>query len=97
MRYVSFETEETGKKRYRITTEGEAFLDTNRAAMDALLSWLGEMGGVRSAAVQEPVLGAMQKVEVALRLRLRRGVIDQKAAEAIASALDAAAQKVERS
>jgi hypothetical protein len=42
-------------------------------------------------------LRAMQNLKLALRLRLRRGALDQTSAEAIAAALDSAAQTVERS
>ena len=96
MGYATFEIEDRGRKRYRITAEGEAFLTANRAAVDALLCRLGRTGGVHRESAQGPVLNALQNLEVALRLRLRRGALDQTAAEAIASALDAAAQKVER-
>jgi hypothetical protein len=39
----------------------------------------------------------MENLKLALRLRLRRGPLDQAAAQSIAAALDAAAQSVERS
>jgi hypothetical protein len=39
----------------------------------------------------------MENLKIAVRLRLRRGAIDQAAADKIAAALDAAAQIVERS
>lgn len=48
-------------------------------------------------AVPPPVVRAMENLKVAMRLRLRRGPIDQGAAETTAAALDAAAQAVERS
>jgi hypothetical protein len=39
----------------------------------------------------------MENLKLALRLRLKRGALDQATAESIAAALDAAAQTVERS
>jgi hypothetical protein len=39
----------------------------------------------------------MENLRLAMRLRLRRGGLDQATAEKIAAALDAAAQAVERS
>jgi hypothetical protein len=39
----------------------------------------------------------MENLKLAMRLRMKRGPIDQTAAESIAAALDAAAQTVERS
>ena len=47
MGYAAIEAEEGGRKRYRITTEGEAFLVANRAAADALLSRAGPAGADR--------------------------------------------------
>lgn len=97
MGYAAIEAEESGRKRYRITAEGEAFLAANRAAADELLSRAGEAGARGARPVPAPLVRAMENLKLALRLRLRRGAIDQAAAEKIAAALDAAAQTVERS
>jgi hypothetical protein len=97
MGYAVVETEAAGRKRYRITSEGEAFLAANRAAVDDLFSRLGPAGSSGVEPVPAPVLRAMENLKLALRLRLRRGALDQKAAQTIAAALDAAAQTVERS
>lgn len=88
---------ESGRKRYRVTPEGEAFLVNNRAAADALLTRIGphSEGGVRN--VPAPLVRAMENLKLAMRLRLKRGAIDEGAAQAIAAALDAAVQTVERS
>lgn len=94
MGYAVAVAEESGRKRYRITAEGEAFLAANRAAADALLSRIG-VG--EAEPVPAPVLRGMENLKLALRLRLRRGALDRAAAEEIAAALDAAAQVVERS
>jgi DNA-binding PadR family transcriptional regulator len=95
MGYTAAETEEAGRKRYRITAEGEAFLSANRAAVDDLLARIGSAGGPPDG-VPAPILRGMENLKLALRLRHRRGPIDRTAAEAIAAALDAAAQAVER-
>lgn len=95
MGYASIAAEESGRKLYRLTAEGEAFLVANRAAADELQSRLRPGGG--PAAAPAPIVRAVENLKVALRLRLRRGQIDQVAAESIAAALDAAAQIVERS
>ncbi len=94
MGYAAVESEATGRKRYRITAEGEAFLAANRAAVENLLSRTGEPGA--GGGVPAPVLRGMENLKLALRLRLKRGPLDQAAAETIAAALDAAAQAVER-
>ena len=95
MGYVAVEPVEAGRKRYRITAEGEAFLAANRAAVDELLARVGPAGGL--GGVPAPVVRGMENLKLALRLRLQRGALDTGAAEAIAAALDAAAQVVERS
>ena len=97
MGYATVEAEESGRKRYRITTKGEAFLAGNRAAADQLLSRLTSGGGEGPGAIPPGVVRAMENLKVALRLRLRRGSLDQAAGEEIAAALDTAAQIVERS
>ena len=84
-------TEGAGPKRYRLTAEGEAFLTANRPAVDALLARLSS-GSVASDGVLAPVLRGMGNLKLALRLRLRQSLLDQDAAQAIAAALDAAAQ-----
>jgi DNA-binding PadR family transcriptional regulator len=95
MGYAATEAEAAGRKRYRITAEGEAFLAANHAAVEALVSRLGQTGAGASEGVPAPVVRAMENLKVALRLRLRRGPLDQTAAKTIAAALDAAAQAVE--
>jgi len=96
MGYAAVETEPSGRKRYRITAEGEAFLTANRAAAEALFARIGSGEGSPDG-VPAPVLRGMENLKLALRLRLRRGAIDPAAADAIAAALDAAAVAVERS
>ena len=97
MGYAAVEMQEAGRKRYRITREGEAFLTANRASVDDLVSRIGAGGAGSPDAVPAPVVRGMENLKLALRLRLRRGPLDQATGEAIAAALDAAAQVVERS
>ena len=97
MGYAAMDTEETGRKRYRITAEGKAFLTANRAAVDELLTRLGQAGEHGGEGVPAPVVRGMENLKLALRLRLRQGPIGTDAAQSIAAALDAAAQTVERS
>jgi DNA-binding PadR family transcriptional regulator len=97
MGYAAIDAAEVGRKQYRITAEGEAFLAANRAAVDALLSRLGTAASGAPHAVPAQVLRGMENLKLALRLRLMRGPLDAAVAETIAAALDAAAQTVERS
>ncbi|HEY7576239.1 MAG TPA: PadR family transcriptional regulator [Acetobacteraceae bacterium] len=96
MGYAVVETEAAGRKRYRITMEGEAFLTANRAAVEDLLSRTGEPGAGPDRDLPAQVLRGMENLKLALRLRLRRGALDSATAETIAAALDGAAQTIER-
>jgi DNA-binding PadR family transcriptional regulator len=97
MGFAAVATEDAGRKRYRLTAEGEAFLTANRPAVDALLARLGSAGSVAPDDTLAPVLRGMENLKLALRLRLRQSPLNQDAAQTIAAALDAAAQAVERS
>lgn len=97
MGYATAETAEGGRKLYRITAEGEAFLAANRASVDDLLARVGQAGAEGSPGVPAPVLRAMENLRQALRLRLRRGALEPETARTIAAALDTAAQAVEQS
>jgi DNA-binding PadR family transcriptional regulator len=97
MGYATVDTAEPGRKRYRITPEGEAFLTANRKSVDDVLTRLGPAGASRSDGVPAPVLRGMENLKLSLRLRLQRGPLAGDAAAAIAAALDAAAQLVESS
>lgn len=94
MGYAAIDAEETGRKRYRITAEGEAFLTANRAAAEDLLTRAGPTG---PHARPDQVIRAMENLKLALRLRLQRGPVEQATIETIAAAIDAAARQVENS
>ena len=97
MGYAAAQPEDAGRKRYHITAEGEAFLTANRAAVDDLNARLGAAGAGARDGAPAPVLRGMENLKLALRLRLKQGPLDPAVAQAIAAALDAAAQAVERS
>lgn len=93
MGYAAIDAEGGGRKRYRVTPEGEAYLVANRTAADALLARVGAAG---HDFVPANVIRAMENLKLAMRLRFKRGAIEQAEADAIAAALDAAARTVER-
>lgn len=95
--YVAAEPAEAGRKRYGITPEGTAFLAANHGTVDALLARIVAGGADARGGIPPSVVRGMENLKTALRLRLKRGPVDQAAGEAIAAALDAAAQSVERS
>jgi len=97
MGYTLTDTDQAGRKRYRITPQGEAFLTANRATIDELLSRIGKGGAGRFDGVPAPILRGMENLKLALRLRMRSEQLNQSTVESIAAALDAAALAVERS
>ncbi len=96
MGLVAVQAEGGNRKSYAITPEGEAHLAENRAAADALLARSGGEGRGRHG-LPSNVIRAMENLKLAMRLRMRDRAVDDEAAIAIAAALDAAAQAVERS
>ena len=97
MGYAAIEAEDSGRKKYRITTEGREFIAANRAAVDALLARVGNADRGGPSPVPAPVIRAMENLKLAMRLRLQRGPLDAQAAATIAAALDQATQSVEKS
>jgi DNA-binding PadR family transcriptional regulator len=98
MGYARVEAE-GGRKSYVLTEEGKAFLTANRTAIDDMQTRMGAGRGEggRYEGVPAPVVRGMENVKLALRLRLRRGPLEQSVADQIAAALDAAARAIERS
>lgn len=96
MGYATVEAQ-AGRKSYAITPEGAAFLAENQAAADALTARASggeDEHGHRHGHVQ--IRRAMENLKTALRLRLRNGPADGAAIDAIAAAIDAAAQAIGR-
>jgi DNA-binding PadR family transcriptional regulator len=95
MGYAALDAEGTGRKSYRITEEGEAFLAANRAAVDEILA-RGNSDQAERREAPASIIRAMENLKLAMRLRFRRGAVDKAAIETIANALDAAAKIVEQ-
>jgi DNA-binding PadR family transcriptional regulator len=93
--YVIASTEGS-KKLHEITSEGRAFLEANRKALDGLLSRMRETGGRRGNARSPAIARAMENLKVALRLRMTRGMVTDEQIDTIAAAIDTAATKVEK-
>lgn len=91
--YASVEAE-GGRKSYAITDEGKAFLEANQEAADALFERGGNSEGTGRRGRSLQVMRAMHNLKTALRLRLASGGIDDDAVDAIAAAIDEAAQKI---
>ena len=93
--YVTVETGEGGKKQHRLTADGGAFLERNKAAVETIMA---RIAGVRErfAGSQPQIMRAMENLKLAMRLRLSRGALTEEQIHALTTALDAAATTIER-
>ncbi len=89
-------TLENGKKLYQATPIGEAFLETNRATVEAIQARIDGIARERSVAPDPRIIRAIENLKTALRLRLAGGQIPDEQVRAIAAAIDAAASEAER-
>jgi len=89
-------TADGGKKLYRATAEGEAFLRANQASLDGIQARIGALAKERSAVPPPQIIRAIENLKTALRLRLANGPIPDDQVRTIAAAIDAAAAEAER-
>ena len=94
--YARVETAEGGKKLYAITDEGKAFLETQAAALALLQARMEEVAVAGRGRNAPQVIRAMENLNLSLRMRLSRGPMSEEQVQAVAAALDAAAQAVEK-
>jgi DNA-binding PadR family transcriptional regulator len=97
MGLAKLSAEDAGKKLYATTAEGEVELANNKGVLEHITA---HMDGVRERSMggrAPQIVRAMQNFRMALHLRLERGAIGDEQAQAIAAAIDAAAQAIERS
>lgn len=94
--YITAEAEGGARKLYGATGPGLAFLAENEAAVRALLAKMEEAGRQHDGARHPAIERARENLRMAMRLRLSRGPVGEAQALAIAAALDAAAQAIER-
>lgn len=95
--HVTVSDGDGGKKLNTITSEGRAYLDAHRSAIQALLTRMDEVGRRHGGGHSPQVVRAMENLKLALRLRLSRGPLSEDQLNAVAAAIDAAATSIERS
>lgn len=100
--------EEAGRKVYRATGAGRAWLAGNREMVDAALARMDHHGGHhhghhghhgmhRGRGGHPPqVLRALENLKMAVRMRMHGAPLDADQANAFAAVLDSAAQQIER-
>jgi DNA-binding PadR family transcriptional regulator len=89
-------TAEDGKKLYRVTDEGEAFLKANQASLDVIQTRIDGIARERNLDLDPRIIRAIENLKTALRLRLAGLPIADERVRAIAAAIDAAASEAER-
>jgi DNA-binding PadR family transcriptional regulator len=95
--YATVSASEGAKKLYAITAEGKAYLDTNRATVDAIFARIDQINAAQGGGPSPQIVRAMQNLRLALRMRLSQGPLNEEQVRAIAAVLDAAAVEIERS
>ena len=95
MGYASGSQDAAGRKLYTVTPEGEAFLASNKAQVDAIFERLDGANENRFAGAGS-VIRAMLNLRATTRLRLRSRGATAEQIQAIADALDAAAKTIEK-
>jgi len=94
--YARVEEAEGGKKLYAVTSEGRAFLETQAEALAQLEARIDQVAAASRGRNAPQIVRAMENLNLALRLRLSRGPLSETEIQAVAAALDAAAQGVEQ-
>lgn len=89
-------TAEGGKKLYRATDDGQAYLASNQQTVETIQARIDAVAKERNTQPPAPIVRAVENLKTALRLRLAAGPITAERAAAIAAAIDAAAGEAER-
>jgi DNA-binding PadR family transcriptional regulator len=89
-------TADSGKKLYRATAEGVAYLQANQTAVDAIQARIDAVARERNILPPPQLVRALENLKTALRLRLAGGPVAAERVAAIAAAIDAAAAEAER-
>ena len=94
--YATVSNAEGSKKLYAITDEGKAFLASNQPTVQAILNRIAEAGAAQGGGPAPQILRAMENLKMAIRFRLAQGPLNETQIRDITTALDAAAQEIER-
>ena len=85
------------RKLYAVTSEGEALLRQNAAAVEAIFGRMADINERHGGGPAPQIVRAMENLRTALRLRLFRGPLNAEQLAEISKILDAAAKAVEES
>ncbi len=88
--------EEGGKKLFSVTPEGQAYLDSQAAAVAALFERIEGVATANRGRRSPQIMRATENLRNALRIRLSSGPLSEEQVQAVVTALDAAARAVEQ-
>jgi DNA-binding PadR family transcriptional regulator len=94
--YAKVEEAGGGKRLYAATPEGVAFLETQADGLAGLRARIDEAAVAGRGRNAPQIVRAMGNLGMALQLRLSRGPLTEDQVAAVAAAIDAAAQAVEK-
>ncbi|QHM72376.1 PadR family transcriptional regulator [Mixta intestinalis] len=97
MGYIRAETEESSRKNYQLTAEGEAHLSQQQAQLEQVMTRLASLAVLAHNRSLPDVQRAIHNMKMALNTRLADEQISQQTLYAIVDVLDEAAKKIERS
>lgn len=89
-------TEEGGRKRYALTPQGEAELQTQDATVQKVLQRLNQVRERQAGHRPPELMRAMENLKTAMRLKFGQGQPDAALIQRIAQVLDQAALDIER-
>src|SRR5271170_6281614 len=95
--YVTVTVGDGTKKLHTITTEGQAALDANKAAVDGLFERMERAGAAFGKGRAPQIMRAVENFRMALQLKTSQGSLNEEQIRKVVEAIDAAARQVEQS
>jgi DNA-binding PadR family transcriptional regulator len=96
MGFIALASGDAGKKLYAITPEGQAELDGKQKHIAALFERISAFRDRVQGGRSPQIVRALENLKLALRLKFESGPLSDIQTQAVAAALDAAAQAIER-
>lgn len=93
--YASISTDDSNKKLYTITADGDSHLKDNTGIVEIIFHRLSKVKALHGDGPAPQILRAMENLKTALRLRLARGPLNDEQVRAVAAVLDDSATRIE--
>jgi DNA-binding PadR family transcriptional regulator len=95
--YVTVTLGDGTKKLHTITAEGQAALESNKAAIDALFDRMERASAAFGKGRAPQIMRAAENLRMALHLKTSQGSLNEEQIRKIVDAIDAAAKQIEQS